>query len=56
MNGVIDHTHDHITVLLSKEEALLQEADIILVEEGTLAPDELASLRARFPDNLWMHA
>ena len=56
MNGVIDHTHDHIAVLMSKEEAMLQEADIALVEEGVLTPDELASLQARFPDNLFLHA
>jgi len=56
MNGVIDHTHDHIAVLMSKEEAMLQEADIALVEEGVLTPDELALLQARFPDNLFLHA
>ncbi len=56
MSGVINHTHDHITVLMSKAEALLQQADIALVEEGTLTPEELASLQARFGKNLWMHA
>lgn len=56
MNGVIEHTHDHIKVLMSKAEAWLQEADVALVEEHALTPEELAALRARFPDNLWMHA
>lgn len=56
INGVINHTHDHITVLMSKTEALLQEADIALVEEGTLTTEELSSLQARFPGNLWTHA
>lgn len=55
MNGVINFTHDHITLLMDRAEALLLEADIALVEEGVLSPDELARLKARFGENLWMH-
>ncbi len=55
-NGVVNHTHEHITILMSKAEAMTQGADCALVEEGSLAPEELAMLQARFPGNLWMHS
>lgn len=54
-NGVIAHTHARFTVLERREEALLAEADVVLIEEGALTMEELETLRSRTPATLLMH-